>query len=48
MAQRYSMSRAFQVDGNGRVYAAAKLYFYQTGTTTPQTVYARGHDQQQL
>lgn len=40
MAQLYAPSRFFQVDGNGHVYAAAKLYFYQTGTTTLQTVYA--------
>jgi hypothetical protein len=24
------------VDGNGHVRANAKLYFYQTGTSTPQ------------
>ncbi len=27
------------VDGNGNVRANAKLYFYQTGTTTPQNTY---------
>jgi len=28
-----------RVDANGAVYSGAKLYFYQSGTTTPITVY---------
>ena len=28
------------VDGNGHVRASAKLYFYQTGTSTPQATYS--------
>src|SRR5687768_15048915 len=28
------------VDGNGNVRASAKLYFYQTGTSTPQATYS--------
>src|SRR5688572_33412036 len=28
------------VDGNGHVRANAKLYFYETGTSTPQNTYS--------
>lgn len=40
MAQLFSPPRFIAVDGAGNPYANAKLYFYQTGTTTLQTVYS--------
>lgn len=40
MAQLFTADRFTPVDGNGHVYAGAQLFFYQTGTTTLQTVYA--------
>ena len=40
MAQLFSLSGQTLVDGNGAPYAAAKAYFYETGTTTPKTTYS--------
>jgi hypothetical protein len=40
MATLFTADRFTPTDGNGHVYAGAQLFFYQTGTTTPQTVYA--------
>ena len=40
MAQLFTADRFTPIDGNGHVYAGAQLFFYQTGTTTLQTVYA--------
>lgn len=40
MAQLFTADRFTPTDGNGHVYAGAQLFFYQTGTTTLQTVYA--------
>jgi hypothetical protein len=40
MAQLFNGDRLVALDNNGRVIAGALLYFYQTGTTTPQTVYS--------
>jgi hypothetical protein len=40
MAQLFNGDRLVALDNNGRVIAGALLYFYQTGTTAPQTVYS--------
>lgn len=40
MAQLFSLSGQTLVDGNGAPYAAAKAYFYETGTTTPKNTYS--------
>ena len=40
MAQLFSLSGQTLVDGNGAPYAAAKAYFYETGTTTPKSTYS--------
>jgi hypothetical protein len=40
MAQLFNGERLIAFDSDGRVIAGANLYFYQTGTTTLQTVYA--------
>ena len=40
MAQLFTGERLTVFDNNGRVIAGALLYFYQTGTTTLQTVYS--------
>ena len=40
MAQLFSLSGQTLVDGNGAPYAAAKAYFYETGTTTAKTTYS--------
>jgi hypothetical protein len=40
MAQLFSPSPYRAIDANGNPLAGAQLFFYQTGTTTPQTVYA--------
>ena len=40
MAQLFHLSGQTLVDGNGAPYAAAKAYFYETGTTTPKTTYS--------
>jgi len=40
MAQLFSLSGQTLVDGNGAPYAAAKAYFYETGTTTPKPTYS--------
>jgi hypothetical protein len=40
MAQLFNGDRLVALDSNGKVIAGALLYFYQTGTTTLQTVYA--------
>jgi hypothetical protein len=40
MAQLFHLSGQTLVDGNGAPYAAAKAYFYETGTTTPKNTYS--------
>lgn len=40
MAQLFWLSGQTLVDGNGAPYAAAKAYFYETGTTTPKNTYS--------
>lgn len=40
MAQLFHLSGQTLVDGNGAPYAAAKAYFYETGTTTAKNTYS--------
>lgn len=40
MAQLFWLSGQTLVDGNGAPYAAAKAYFYETGTTTAKATYS--------
>lgn len=40
MAQLFHLSGQTLVDGNGAPYAAAKMYTYETGTTTPKATYS--------
>jgi hypothetical protein len=40
MATLFNGERPQAFDSNGKVISGALLWFYQTGTTTPQTVYA--------
>jgi hypothetical protein len=40
MSQRFKPPFFTPVDGNGNTYAGAKLYFYETGTSTPLDTYS--------
>lgn len=40
MAERFFLPRQFVVDGNGQPRAGAKLFFYDTGTTTPRATFS--------
>jgi hypothetical protein len=40
MAQLFWLSGQQLLDGNGKPYAAAKAFFYDTGTTTPKATYS--------
>jgi microcystin-dependent protein len=43
MAAMWPLSLMPQYDANGTPYAGAKAYFYQTGTSTPQTTYTEAN-----
>ena len=40
MANRFNLPGSQELDGNGDPYSGSKLYFYETGTSTPLDTYS--------